>query len=171
MKGIFRGALLALCVAAAQATVADERFKFEAYPAPATSAKALAAVDWKSNPSYAKDLKAKQAVQWAVGRQADFAGHFIVTSFSCGTGCQSTAFVDVNNGKIYKSPMQFPSEPADLPKVSAGKPYLPSSSLIFMSSLDYAGTDMVQSDGVVVWDEKAGQFRIAAKSKPYKLKF
>jgi len=38
-----------------------------------------------------------------------------------------------------------------------------------MSSLDYKGTDMVQSDGVVVFDEKSNKFQTVAKSKPYKL--
>ncbi|KPB39441.1 Uncharacterized protein AC515_4396 [Pseudomonas savastanoi pv. phaseolicola] len=67
--------------------------------------------------------------------------------------------------------MQFPSEGTDLPKVSGGKAYLPSSNMIFMSSLDYKGTDMMQSDGVVVFDEKSKHFQIVAKSKPYKMKF
>ncbi|RMT12447.1 hypothetical protein ALP52_00872 [Pseudomonas amygdali pv. mori] len=171
MKGILRGLVLAGCVAVAVGAVGDERYKFEAYPSSAVSTKAVSKIDWKSNPAYAKDLKSKDAVTWAVGKKADFAGHFVVTSFSCGTGCQSTAFVDVNDGKIYKSPMQFPSETTDLPKVSGGKAYLPSSNLIFMSSLDYKGTDMMQSDGVVVFDEKSKQFQIVAKSKPYKMKF
>lgn len=92
-----------------------------------------------------------------------------MTSFSCGTGCQTTAFVYVNDGKIYKSPMRFPSEGSDLTQVSGGKAYLPSSNLIFMSSLGYAGTDMVPSNGVVVWDEKSRQFQIVAKSKPHKM--
>ncbi|KPX42751.1 hypothetical protein [Pseudomonas ficuserectae] len=171
MKGILRGLVALACVTGALGAVGDERYKFEAYPASAVSAKAVSKIDWKSNPSYAKDLKSKEAVQWTVGKKPDFAGHFVVTSFSCGTGCQSTAFIDVNDGKIYKSPMQFPSEGTDLPKVSGGKAYLPTSNLIFMSSLGYAGTDMTQSDGVVVFDEKSKQFQILAKSKPYKMKF
>lgn len=170
MKRILCGWLLAGAMVSAATAGADERFTFEAYPASAVASKPLAKVDWKSNPAYAKDLKSKDAVQWAVGRHADFAGHFVVTSFSCGTGCQSTAFVDVNDGKIYKSPMQFPSEGSDLPQVSGGKAYRPTSNMIFMSSLGYAGTDMVQSDGVVVWDEKTRQFHVVAKSKPYKMK-
>lgn len=76
----------------------------------------------------------------------------------------------MNDGKIYKSPMQFSSETIDLPKVSGGKPYQVSSNMIFMSSLDYKGTDMMQSDGIVVFNEKSKQFQIVAKSKPYKNK-
>ncbi|KFE54078.1 hypothetical protein [Pseudomonas syringae] len=171
MKGILSGLLMVSCLAGAVGSNADERYKFEAYPASAVATKAVIKIDWKSNPSYAKDLKSKEAVQWTVGKKPDFAGHFVVTSFSCGTGCQSTAFVDVNDGKVYKSPMQFPSEGTDLPKVSGGKAYQVSSNLIFMSSLGYVGTDMTQSDGVVVFDEKSKQFQILAKSKPYKMKF
>lgn len=169
MKSKLCGWLLAGCAAVALNAGADERFRFEAYPASAVVSKPLAKIDWQSNPAYAKDLKAKDAVQWAVGRKADFAGHFVVTSFGCGAGCQTTAFVDVNDGKIYKSPMQFPSEGADLPKASGGQAYQASSNLIFMSSLGYVGTDMQQSDGVVVWSEKSRQFQIVAKSKPYKM--
>lgn len=169
MKGILRSLLVVACVSGAVGAVADERYKFEAYPASDVSQKAVSKIDWKTNPAYAKDSKSKDAVTWTVGKKADFAGHFVVTSFSCGTGCQSTAFVDVNDGKIYKSPMQFPSDKADLPKVSGGKAHQASSNLIFMSSLDYRGTDMVQADGVVVFDEKAKKFQIVAKSKPYLL--
>lgn len=171
MKGIIRSLVVVACVTGAVAAGADERFKFEAYPASAVASKSVAHIDWKSNPAYSKDLKAKDAVTWTVGNKPDFAGHFVVTSFSYGTGCQTTAFVDVNDGKIYKSPMQFPSETTDLPKVAGGKAYQVSSNLMFMSSLGYAGTDMTQSDGVVVFDEKSKQFQIVAKSKPYKMKF
>lgn len=169
MKGIQSGLFVVACLAGAVAVHADERFKFEAFPVSAVSAKALGKIDWKSNPSLA-DGRSKEAIQAVVGQKPDFAGHFVVTSFGCGTGCQSTAFIDVNDGKIYKSPMQFPSDKADLPKVSGGKAHQSSSNLIFMSSLDYKGMDMVQADGVVVYDEKSKQFQIVAKSKPYPLK-
>lgn len=170
MKGILSGLFVVACLAGAVTAHADERFKFEAYPVSTVSQKAVSKIDWSSKPVYTKDLKSKEGVSWAVGKKADFAGHFVVTNFSCGTGCQSTAFVDVNDGKIYPAPMQFASETTDLPKVAGGKAYLPSSNLIFMSSLDYKGTNMVQSDGVVVFDEKSKQFQIVAKSKPYPLK-
>ena len=77
--------------------------------------------------------------------------------------------LDPNNGKVYKAPMQFPTDKTELPKVSGGKAHQASSNMIFMSSLDYKGTDMVQSDGVVVFDEKSNKFQTVAKSKPYKL--
>jgi len=168
MKKILPRLVFIACSLGGITAEADERFTFEAYPATATTSKTVGRIDWSSNPSYAKDLKSKQGVSWTIGKKADFAGHFVVTSFSCGTGCQSTAFVDVNDGKIYKSPMQFTSEGSELPKVAGGKAYQLSSNLIFMSSLDYKGTDMVQSDGVVLFDEKAKKFQIVAKSKPYK---
>lgn len=171
MNKMLSGLLLVGCTLGALGASADERYTFQAYPAAAIAGKAVKAIDWKSNPGYFKDLKSKDAVSRTVGKTAEFAGHFVVTSFSCGTGCQTTAFVDVNDGKIYKSPMQFPSETTDLPKVANGKAYLPSSNLMFMSSLGYAGTDMTQSDGVVIWNEQAKQFQIIAKSKPYKMKF
>lgn len=169
MKKFLPRLVFIACSLGVMSASADERFKFEAYPATAITSKTVGNLDWSSNPAYSKDLKSKEGVSQTIGKKADFAGHFVVTSFSCGTGCQSTAFVDVNDGKIYKSPMQFPSEGTDLPKVASGKAHKVSSNLIFMSSLDYKGSDMVQSDGVVVFDEKSKKFQIVAKSKPYKL--
>ena len=169
MKRILSGLVLIGCAVGAMSAGADERFKFDAYPASAVSTKAVSKIDWKSNPDLAGYWKSKEAVERAVGQKANFAGHFVVTSFGCGTGCQSTAFIDVNNGKVYKAPMQFPTDKTELPKVSGGKAHQASSNMIFMSSLDYKGTDMVQSDGVVVFDEKSNKFQTVAKSKPYKL--
>ena len=168
MKRILSGLVLIGCAVGATSAGADERFKFDAYPASAVSTKAVSKIDWKSNPDLA-DGRSKEAVERVVGQNANFAGHFVVTSFGCGTGCQSTVFVDVNNGKVYKAPMQFPTDKTELPKVSGGKAHQASSNMIFMSSLDYKGTDMVQSDGVVVFDEKSNKFQTVAKSKPYKL--
>lgn len=171
MKGIQSGLFVVACLAGAVAAHADERFKFEAYPASAVSSKPLSLIDWKSNPAVAKDWKSKDAVERVKGNKPDFAGHFIVTQFGCGAGCTVTLFVDANDGKIYKSPMQLPTDESDLPKVSGGKAHVASSNMIFMSDLGYAGSVQTQSDGVVVFDEKSKQFKIVAKSKPYKMKF
>lgn len=107
-----------MCVASA--SNADDRFTFEKYPASAVSNKALAKVDWSSNKALAGQWRIKESIEGTVGKKADFAGHFVVATYGCGTGCQATVFVDVNDGKLYKAPMQFPSESDALAPANGG---------------------------------------------------
>jgi|GEM_PF-1579607 len=171
MKRILTAAVLAMCVASA--SHADDRFTFEKYPASVVSSKALAKVDWSSNKALAGQWRIKESIEGTVGKKADFAGHFVVATYGCGTGCQATVFVDVNDGKLYKAPMQFPSEPDALALANGGVAHKNSSNAIFMSDLRYykAGSpDMMQNDGVVLWNEKAKKFELIAKSKPFLVK-
>lgn len=162
MKGILRGLLAVACVTGALGAVGDERYKFEAYPSSAVSQKAVSKIDWKSNPSYAKDLKSKNAIESTVGKKPDFAGHFVVTSFSCGGSCTGTAFVDVNTGRIYKSPMGETTTQEGAHKAS--------SNIIFMSDIRPAGgADLMETTGVVAWNEKTSVFEILHKDKPVKV--
>ncbi|WP_323165539.1 hypothetical protein [Pseudomonas bubulae] len=171
MKRILTAAVLAMGVASA--SHADDRFTFEKYPVSVVSSKALAKVDWSSNKALAGQWRIKESIEGAIGQKPDFAGHFVVATYGCGTGCQATVFVDVNDGKLYKAPMQFPSEADSLAPANGGVAHKASSNAIFMSDLRYykAGSpDMMQSDGVVLWNEKAKKFELVAKSKPFKMK-
>ncbi|WP_256347952.1 MULTISPECIES: hypothetical protein [Pseudomonas] len=171
MKRILTAVALAMCVASA--SHADDRFTFEKYPASTVSNKALSKVDWSSNKALAGQWRIKESIEDTVGKKADFAGHFVVATYGCGTGCQATVFVDVYDGKLYKAPMQFPSESDALAPANGGVAYKASSNAIFMSDLRYykAGSpDMMQNDGVVLWNEKAKKFDIVAKSKPFLVK-
>ena len=163
MKRILSGLVLIGCAVGAMSAGADERFKFDAYPASAVSTKAVSKIDWKSNPDLAGYWKSKEAVERVVGQKANFAGHFVVTSFGCGTGCQSTAFIDVNNGKVYKAPMNETSTQDGAHKAT--------SNIIFMSDFRYVngGPDMMETPGVVAWNEKASKFEILYKGKPEKV--
>lgn len=40
----------------------------------------------------------------AMRSSVDFAGHYVTTSWGCGTGCATGAMVDVNTGKTYELP-------------------------------------------------------------------
>ncbi|WP_330208201.1 hypothetical protein [Pseudomonas sp. Z13] len=171
MKRIFTALGLSLCVASA--SHADDRFTFEKYPASTVSNKALTKVDWSSNKALAGQWRIKESIEGTIGKKADFAGHFVVATYGCGTGCQATVFVDVNDGKLYKAPMQFPSESDALAPANGGVAHRQNSNAIFMSDLRYykAGSpDMMQNDGVVLWNEKAKKFELIAKSKPFLVK-
>jgi len=171
MKRILTAVVLAMCVASA--SHADDRFTFEKYPASSVSSKPLAKVDWSSNKALAGQWRIKESIEGTVGKKADFAGHFVVATYGCGTGCQATVFVDVNDGKLYKAPMQFPSESDALAPANGGVAHRQNSNAIFMSDLRYykAGSpDMMQNDGVVLWNEKAKKFELVAKSKPFLVK-
>ena len=163
MKRILSGLVLIGCAVGAMSAGADERFKFEAYPASAVSSKAVSKIDWKSNPDLAGYWKSKEAVEATVGKKPDFAGHFVVARYGCGTGCTASVFVDANNGKVYKAPMNETST-----KDGAHKP---TSNIIFMSDYRYVngGPDMTETTGVVAWNEKASKFEILHKDKPVKL--
>ena len=69
--------------------------------------------------------------------------------------------------------MQFPSESDAQAPTNGGVAHKASSNAIFMSDLRYykAGSlDMMQNDGVVLWNEKAKKFELVAKSKPFLVK-
>lgn len=163
MKRILSGLVLIGCAMGAMSAGADERFKFEAYPASAVSTKAVSKIDWKSNKDLASYWKAKEAVEATMGKKPDFAGHFVVASFGCGSGCTATAFVDTNSGKVYKAPMSETSTQDGAHKAS--------SNIIFMSDYKYVngGPDMMETPGVVAWNEKASKFEILHKDKPVKV--
>lgn len=163
MKGILRGLLAVACVVGAMGAVGDERYKFEAYPASAVATKAVSKIDWKSNKDLASYWKAKEAVEATVGKKPDFAGHFVVTSYGCGSGCTASAFVDVNNGKVYKAPMNETSTQDGAHKAT--------SNIIFMSDYRYVngGPQMMETPGVVLWNEKTSKFEIIHKGKPVKV--
>lgn len=163
MKGILSGLVLLGCAVGAVTAHADERFKFEAYPASAVSQKAVSKIDWKSNKDLASYWKAKEAVEATMGKKPDFAGHFVVTRYGCGSGCTASAFVDVNNGKVYKAPMNETSTQDGAHKAT--------SNIIFMSDFRYVngGPDMMETPGVVAWNEKSSKFEILHKDKPVKV--
>lgn len=46
----------------------------------------------------------KTRLREALKGKPNFAGHYIVTSWGCGTGCQVGAVIDARNGKVYWFP-------------------------------------------------------------------
>ncbi|MYM64354.1 hypothetical protein [Pseudomaricurvus sp. HS19] len=70
---------------------------FEQYPA-AVSGATLQQVDLQSHPQAPTFRSRLQALE---GRPANFAGHYSVQYWGCGSGCQQFAIVDVTNGRVF----------------------------------------------------------------------
>lgn len=98
---VFAAALLAHLAAPARAESTDSLFA--KYPATTKFHGKPAAVDLKSHkdaPTFRTRLR--DAVKEAKG--PNFAGHLIVTSWGCGTSCQTVALIDARNGKVQLGP-------------------------------------------------------------------
>ena len=74
---------------------------FEEYPAKTVSIQEISKVDWASHPD-AKIFRTR--LREAIGQKPDFAGHYKVATWGCGTMCQTTALIDARDGKVYFAP-------------------------------------------------------------------
>jgi len=76
--------------------------KFAAYPATVEKAKAKS-IDFKKNPDA---LTFRTRLTDGLKRGVNFAGHYIVVGWGCGTGCISGAILDARTGNVFW-PEQF----------------------------------------------------------------
>jgi hypothetical protein len=85
----------------APATKPDSRLtrlpRFEDYPVASVFRGVPAVVDLDSHPG-ARDFRTRLRAGAAEG--PNFAGHYVVVSWGCGTDCQNNAIVDVASGKV-----------------------------------------------------------------------
>lgn len=72
-------------------------YKFEDYPARKVLNGSPAPVDFSTRPE-ARTFKT--AILGAVAKGVDFAGHYKVASWGCGTSCQMSAIIDLESGRI-----------------------------------------------------------------------
>lgn len=84
---------LAVGLTATCAQAAEPRF--EDFPATATSGQVLARVIPPTDGEYSPLLER------AIGRNADFAGTYVLAIDGCGTGCQQIAAIDVETGQAF----------------------------------------------------------------------
>jgi len=70
---------------------------FEQYPAEEAYAGEPAAVDFTGN---APALEFKTTIRQQAAKGPNFAGHYTVVSWGCGSSCQQNAIVDAKTGKI-----------------------------------------------------------------------
>lgn len=108
----------------------------------------------------------RQRMAWVKtkAQKPNFAGHYVLDSFGCGTGCMASALVDLRTGQVYRAPFHEPTHEE--------KSFRADSRLVEFSKYDYlhAGSaEMSQTDGLAEWDESAKAFRIIKQGKPYKM--
>jgi len=75
--------------------------EFKGYPA-TVERTAAKAIDFKASPG-ASTFRTR--LRDALEEGVNFAGHFILTGWGCGTGCTNGAVIDARNGRVY-----FPDE-------------------------------------------------------------
>ena len=100
--------LLVICVYLAAGTAFPQKGdvpRFEDFPVPRKFAGKPAPVNLNSHP---KARKYRTMLRAAAKEGANFAGHYIVTYWGCGSNCRQIAFIDASNGNVYFSP-ELPS--------------------------------------------------------------
>jgi len=66
-----------------------------------TGEQRLQSIDFDSHPE-ARNFRTR--LEYNLNETANFAGHYILTSWGCGTMCQMIALIDVNNGEVFMPP-------------------------------------------------------------------
>lgn len=79
-------------------TIAQVRVQFEKYPVTQIYKGKPAPLNLNSNPNAAKF---RDRLQDGVQKGANFAGHYTIVTWGCGTSCQTSAIVDTKTGAVY----------------------------------------------------------------------
>lgn len=80
-----------------QAAPSSAAVSFSDFPV-AVSGETLGLVDFNSHPGA---INFKRRFNALVGRPANFAGHYLLLYWGCGTGCQQFSIVDVKTGQVF----------------------------------------------------------------------
>jgi hypothetical protein len=119
--------------------------------------KVLSFIDWGSEP---KAKRFQTRLGRSVGMKANFAGHYVLLTWGCGSLCETVALVDVRSGKVHFAPFS----------TSIGSDFRLDSAL-FVDSPPYAIQEFIASkqdmqsqqlfkSRYYVWNEKDGAFRL-----------
>lgn len=108
----------------------------------------------------------RQRLAWVKTKKQkpNFAGHYVLDSFGCGTGCMASAIVDLRTGAVYRAPFHEPTD--------GDKSFRADSRLVEFSKYDYYkanSPEMMQVDGLAEWDEGKKEFKILKQTKPFKM--
>ena len=68
---------------------------FDAYPAAKPSGRSASKLDFRADP---RARRFRTQLERALGRPANFAGHYVVVDWGCGSSCQAVGLVDVDTG-------------------------------------------------------------------------
>lgn len=97
-----RYALIVAVTFVGAVTAASQRPGFSSYAVSLEKAR-VRSIDYKASP----DARAfRTRLSEAIKGGVNFAGHYIVAGWGCGTGCISGAIIDARNGRVYW-PIQF----------------------------------------------------------------
>jgi hypothetical protein len=110
--------LLCLCIAVTSVTMsaAQKVPKFSGYPAKVEKPR-ITKIDFKKNPD-ARTYKTRLSEGLREG--INFAGHFVIVGWGCGTGCTNAAVIDTFTGKVhwpeefYNVDARYPDEYSDV---------------------------------------------------------
>jgi hypothetical protein len=93
-----------LCIVTLEA-VGKAASEFNSFPAPVENIKRPAPLDLASDP-IARQFRT--AIRNALRNGANFAGHYAIATWGCGTACQDWAIVDVKTGRVHSEPTLRP---------------------------------------------------------------
>lgn len=97
MQRVILSALTSCIVAVCAFGQASREPKFKTYPATVENKRARS-INFKGDPA-ARTMRTR--LSEALSDGVNFAGHYIVAGWGCGTGCISGAVIDARNGKVY----------------------------------------------------------------------
>ncbi len=107
-------------------------------------------IDYNSN-KIAKQFKTVISEQYVKG--INFAGHYSITEWGCGSNCFETAITDIKTGKVYAGPTSY-----DVGGVRFDRQYIdfrPDSKLIIINppdSLGFYDQGMFDKPGYYLWE-------------------
>ena len=94
--------VVVVCLVAFQAYAQKNEPTFGQYPATVEKAR-VKSIDFKRNPD-ARTFRTRLSEALASG--VNFAGHYVVAGWGCGTGCISGAIIDARTGNVFW-PIEF----------------------------------------------------------------
>lgn len=97
---MFRNSLVVLSSLLLSVSVSAQDYSFESFPSQAV----LQQINFDSHPN---SEAIRDRLEMLVGRAANFAGHYILAGFGCGTACQTVTIVDVDTGDILMPTTSF----------------------------------------------------------------
>lgn len=80
------------------AALEEESPQFGDYPVGEITTKELSMIDWDSHPR-AREFSTQ--LEDAIGMKPNFAGHYVLLTWGCGSPCQAVVLVDVRSTSVY----------------------------------------------------------------------
>jgi len=114
----------------------DRLPKFEDYPVKTIYQGSISKLDMKNNP-LAKMFRTQ--LKYAIAKGPNFAGHYTIAIWGCGTECQNYAIVDLKNGKVL-----FPKGEAGM--TTEGLIFRLNSNLIILDPITKETVDYYKND-------------------------